>query len=450
MSLVKSKYPRYLNLRQMVYEAADKFEDKPYLKYIKADKSIGEITFRRFSEFMENLGTYFSLPDSGCNRIAILSENRYEWLLAYVSAISAGKTVIPLDKELDFIQVNNFIDLAEADTLVYSAEFAEKVVKMSETNTSIKRFISFDNLDSPTDKRFTTIRRCLAAGEDKITSEAYSFKKLRSNLSRVCSVIFTSGTTGTSKGVMLTEDNIMSCIHASANMVNVDENDTLLSVLPYHYTYETCCGLLTPICIGCTVCINNSLKYFTKNVQIFKPTAMVLVPMFVSTMAKKIESEIKKTNKEAIVKGGVFITKNISRIGIDVKRYVFASVHKFLGGRLKTIICGGAALDPQYVERFEEFGIYISQGYGITECSPLVSVVPWKKVKYASVGIPGSIVKIMSEDEEGNEYDLPAGEIGEICIKGPQVMAGYYKNPEATAAAFNKEGFFKSGDFGFL
>ncbi len=452
MSIIKNKYPRYLNLRQMVYDSAERFGEKAYLKYIKADKNVGEISFARFSELMESLGTYFSVPENSCERIAIIAENRYEWLVAYVAAVAAGKTVIPLDKELDFVQAENFIELAEADTLVYSAEFAEKVTKMAETNARVRRFISLDNLDSSTDKRFTSLKRCLSFGEEKLASGVFSFRKLRSNSSRVCAVIFTSGTTGTSKGVMLTEDNIMSCIQASANMVNVGPEDVLLSVLPYHHTYETCCGLLTPICIGTTVCINNSLKYFTKNVQLFRPTAMVLVPLFVATMAKKIESEIKKTNREAIVKGGVFVTKNINRLGLDVKRYVFASIHKFLGGRLKTIVCGGAALDPQYIRRFEEFGIYISQGYGITECSPLVSVVPWKKVKYASVGIPipGSIVKIMAEDENGVEYDLPTGETGEICIKGPQVMAGYYKNPEATAGAFNKEGFFKSGDYGYM
>ena len=455
MTLFRNKYPRYLNLRQMVYDAADKFDEKPYLKYIKSDNSVGEVTFKRFAELMENLGTYFAMPENGCNRIAIISENRYEWVVAYVAAVAAGKTVIPLDKELQFDQVEKFIELAEADTLFYSADFSEKIVNMAKNSPHVKginHFISFDSLDVVGDKRFTTFKRALTYGEEKLTSGTFTFKRLRTNSSRVCAIIFTSGTTGTSKGVMLTEDNIMSCVHASSNMVNIDEKDVLLSVLPYHHTYETACGLLSPICIGVTVCINNNLKYFTRNVQLFRPTAMVLVPLFVATMAKKIETEIRKTNKETIVKGGVFITKNINRIGIDIKRYVFASIHKFLGGRLRTIVCGGAALDPLYIKRFEEFGIYVYQGYGITECAPLVSVVPWKKVKYSSVGVPvpGSIVKIVAEDEDGNEYDLPYGEIGEICVKSPQVMVGYYKNPEATAEAFTKEGFFRTGDYGYM
>lgn len=453
MNLVKNQYSRHLNLRQMFYDLADKYGDKPFLKYIKGDdNTVGEVSYRRFTEMMESLGTYFCVTSPEVSRVAILSENRYEWLVAYAAVIAAGKTVVPLDKEIEFEQIRKFIDLAEVDTLVYSPDFSAEVVKMAESSPADFSFINFENVDKHDDKRFTSFRKCIAAGEKALDSGKFSFKKIRSNSARVCAIIFTSGTTGTSKGVMLTEDNLLSCVQAAANMVNVDENAVLLSVLPYHHTYETCCGLLTPASIGATICINNNLKYFTRNLQIFRPTAMTLVPLFIATMSKKIESEIKKSNREAIVKGGVFVTKNLNRVGVDVRRYVFSSIHKFLGGRLDTIVSGGAALDPEYIKRFEEFGILITQGYGITECSPLVTVVPWKKVKYASVGIPipGSVIKIMAEDENGEEYDLPAGEIGEICIKGPQVMVGYYKNPAATAEAFNKEGFFKSGDYGYL
>lgn len=453
-TLITIKYPRVLNLRQLVYNAAEKFGDKTYLKYIRQDKSVGEISFKGFSLLVEDLGVYFSLPENNCERIAILSENRYEWIVAYVAGIASGKTVIPLDKELDFDQATGFMELAEADTLIYSAAFAEKVRAFAEKNTSIKRFICLDGFsERPASDRFTTLRLCIALGDEEISYSEADFRKKRTDSSRVCSIIFTSGTTGTSKGVMLTEDNIMSCIQASANMVNISDKDTIFSVLPYHHTYELCCGILTPICIGCTVCINNSLKYFSKNIQRFKPTAMVLVPMFVSTLSKKIDSGIEKSGSTKIlVKGGKVVANNFKKVGVDIRRLTFKKIHDSLGGRLRTIICGGAALDPELVRKFEEYGIYIAQGYGITECAPLVSVIPWKKVKYDSVGvpIPGSVVKIMGTDDDGTEFDLPAGEIGEICVKGPQVMAGYYKNPEATKEAFNSEGFFKTGDFGYM
>ena len=446
--LINIKYPLYHSLRDMIYSAADEYGEKTYLRFFRPDKTVGELSFYGFSLLVEDLGAYFSIPENGCERIAILSENRFEWIVAFAAAIAAGKTVIPLDKELAFDQVAAFMQLAEADTLVYSSTFAQKVAEMPDCG--VKKFICMDGLDVEGGPRFTTLRRCVSAGDIASAAGDVVFRRIRTDSSRVCCILFTSGTTGTSKGVMLTEDNILSCIHASANMVNISEKDTIFSVLPYHHTYELCCGILTPITLGTTVCINNSLKYFSKNIQLFRPTAMVLVPMFVSTLASRIDAGIEKSRFGVLLKGGAFVSSKMKKVGIDVRRLVYAKVHSSLGGRLKTIICGGAALDGQLVKKFEDLGIAIAQGYGITECAPLVSVTPWRKVKYDSVGlpIPGSTVKIMGEDENGNEYDLPVGEIGEICVKGPQVMKGYYKNPEATAAAFNKEGYFKTGDYG--
>ena len=276
----------------------------------------------------------------------------------------------------------------------------------------VKKFICLDGLDIDGGPEFTTLRRCIAAGDISVATGEVDMRRIRTDSSRVCAIIFTSGTTGTSKGVMLTEDNILACIHAASNMVNIDDKDTIFSVLPYHHTYELCCGLLTPICIGTTVCINNSLKYFSKNIQLFRPTAMVLVPMFVSTLASKIEAGIEKSHAAALLKGGTFVSNKARKVGIDFRRLLYAKIHASLGGKLKTVICGGAALDPQLVKRFEDFGISIAQGYGITECAPLVSVTPWKKVKYDSVGlpIPGSVVKITGEDETGNEDERRGGE----------------------------------------
>jgi long-chain acyl-CoA synthetase len=251
---------------------------------------------------------------------------------------------------------------------------------------------------------------------------------------------------------MLSQDNLLSCIYSSANMVNFSYKDILFSVLPLHHTYEMSCGILTPIMLGITVCFNNSLKYFMKNINIFKPTGMILVPLFVSTIYKKIMDEVAKKNKEKLFKGAVIVTKNLRRVGLDVRSLAFADINKALGGNMKKIICGGAALEPSLVDRFEEFGINVAEGYGITECSPLVSVNPYKFRKSGSVGIPvkDSVVKVILEDKEGNEIDAETGEIGEICVKGPQVMLGYYKNPEATAESFTQEGFFKTGDYGYL
>lgn len=268
----------------------------------------------------------------------------------------------------------------------------------------------------------------------------------------MCALIFTSGTTGTSKGVMLSEDNVLTSMTASANMICLDSDNTLLSVLPMHHTYETCCGQLTALMLGLTICINNSLKYFLRNLKIFKPTVMVLVPLFVTTIKKKIQDEIKAKGKQKTVDIGIKATKALRKVKIDTRKYVFSQITAALGGKLKTIICGGAPMDPDAVEWFENIGISISQGYGITECAPLVAVNPLVTHNKNSVGvaIPGSRVKVILEDDEGNEHDAYPGVVGEICVKGDHVMLGYYKDPEATEQAFTLEGYFRTGDYGYM
>ncbi len=445
-------YKKYLNLRTMIAESAEKFGDKTYLRYFDNDKNICDLSFADFAKKVASLATCFHSLEDTPSRIAILSENRYEWVIAYAAAISSGKVAIPLDKELQFSQAAAFLRIAEADTIFYSAKFADNVRDILSSDSNIRHFICFDNIETDGDKRFMTFDSCISAGAEAIANGDTSYYLLRTDSGRMCEIIFTSGTTGTSKGVMLSEDNLMTCIHASANMVNISDKDTILSVLPFHHTYEACCGILTPICLGTTVCINNSLKYVTRNLKIFKPTGMVLVPLFVTTINKKINDEIRKENKEKLIKGALVVTNTARKAGIDLRRVAFKKIHESLGGNLRTIICGGAALDPELVKRFDELGISIAQGYGITECAPLVSVSPYRHVKPASVGLPieGSVVKIVGSDENGNDIDLPTGEIGEICVKGPHVMLGYFNNPEATKEAFNSEGFFRTGDYGYI
>jgi len=446
------RYDKPESFRTIIKKSSEKFGSKPLFKYIKKNNEIGEVTFTQFFNDVKSLGTAMLEMGLGGKRFAILAESRPEWVAAYLAAMCTGSVVVPLDKELLEDQLENFLVLSEADILFYSDAFEDKIKKMASRLTKIKYFVCFDTITDNISGKFKNYRDVITNGQRLLAEGNNLYEKLRVDTSKLGAIIFTSGTTGTSKGVMLTQDNILSCIHASANMVDFSENDVLFSVLPLHHTYETSCGILTPIYIGCTICFNNSLKYFLKNIKIFKPTGITLVPLFVTTIYKKIMEEIKKKGKEKLFKSAVVVTKNLRRVGVDIRSVAFGEVSKALGGSLKKIISGGAPLEPSLIDRFDEFGINISEGYGITECSPLVSVNPFNNRKTHSVGIPikGSVVKIIMEDDNGNEVDAPIGEIGEICIKGPQVMIGYYNNPEATAAAFSQEGFFKSGDYGYI
>ena len=449
------KYGKYANLQELVSASAMRFGDKPLYKYFDADGQIREMSYCTFGNETKAIGTALAAYGLLGKRIAILSESRPEWMVGYVATIGGGGVTIPLDRELQTEQIRNFLNLSEANAIFFSAPYEKALLEMAPELPGVRAFIAFDEPAEPwpaelADRLFV-YRRMAEDGREMYENGNDAYTSAHVDVYAMSAIIFTSGTTGTSKGVMLSHDNLLECVRASANMVNFSSRDVLLSVLPLHHTYETCCGMLTPICLGATVCINNSLKYVVRNMNIFRPTGMILVPLFVSTIYKKICDEVRKKGKEKLLARGIAATKLARKVGIDLRKPVFAEVRRGLGGRLSKIICGGAALDPDLVDRFDELGIQIAQGYGITECAPLVSVNPYTALKYGSVGVPirGSSIKILKENGDGAESEAETGSIGEICVKGPQVMAGYWEKPEETANVLI-DGWLRTGDVGFM
>ncbi|HBL83604.1 MAG: hypothetical protein A2Y17_09310 [Clostridiales bacterium GWF2_38_85] len=453
----KIKYPKPESLRAIVKESAEKFKDKNCFCYIKEDDSLGKITFAQLDETVNHLGTAFAELGFLSKRIAILSESRYEWIVTYITTIISGSVVIPLDKELIKEQIANFINLSEANVIVYSKSYKSTVEDIKEELKHIDCFVCMDGEEenitaesilNQTEVNFASL---LAFGKKQLDEENQDFMNVEADINQMCAIIFTSGTTGTSKGVMLSQKNILACIHSASNMVNFGPKDEIVSVLPLHHTYETCCGILTPILLGVTVNINNSLKYVLRNFKNFKPTGLVLVPLFVNTIYKKITDEIRKKNKEKTFATGIKLTKAARKVGIDLRKIIFAEINEAFGGRLSKIICGGARLDPDMVDRFDEIGINLAQGYGITECAPLVSVNPYNAIRKESVGVPAidCVIRIVKKIDDV-DVELPIGEIGEIHVTGPNVMLGYYNNPEATAKVFDSECYFITGDLGYV
>ena len=446
--VIKDKYKTPENIRAILRESAEKYGDKIVYKYYTSVNEISEMSYNQLYATYNSVGT--SIVNLGLKKtkIAILSENRPEWIIAYASIMGSGSVVIPLDKELLPEQIEAFIEYADAEAVFCSGAYLEKILAMK--IPKVKYIFDFDSKDN-SDPRYISYKKMVSDGDRLLAEGSLDFANARYDSSKMCALIFTSGTTGTSKGVMLSEDNIVSNINSASNAIAVSPDNVLLSVLPMHHTYETTAGQFTAIRLGLTICINNGLKYLMKNFKLFRPTIMVVVPLYVTTLKKRISDEIRKRKKENVINVGVKATKALRKVGIDTRSLVFSEVLKSLGGRLKEIICGGAAADPEAIQWFEDIGINVSQGYGITECSPLVAVNPLVTVHYDSVGIPvpGTRVKIIS-DEDGNEIDLPRGEIGEIVVKGPQVMLGYYKAEDITKAAFTEEGYFRTGDYGYL
>lgn len=446
--VVKNKYQRPDSIRDIIKKSAEKFGDKIAYKYFISSNEQREITYNQVYSAYNFIGASICYNGFQKKKIAVISENRPEWMISYMAIIGSGSVVVPLDKELLPEQIESFINYSGIEAVFCSSKYAEKLVAMNIPN--VKKFIDFDN-NNIEDDRYVSYEEFCLNGENLINDGYNAFDNARYDSSKMSALIFTSGTTGTSKGVMLSEDNILTAVTAASNMINLPSDTVLLSVLPMHHTYETTAGQLTALRIGVTICINNSLKYFMRNVKLFRPTAMVVVPLYLTTLRKRISDEIKKQNKENVLNVGVKATKVLKKVGIDARSVVFSEVLGSLGGRLKNIICGGAAIDPETIEWFHNIGINVSQGYGITECSPLVAVNPLVTVHYNSVGvaIPGSKVKII-DDQDGIEKDLPNGEIGEICVKGGHVMLGYYNDEEATKATFTEEGYFKTGDYGYI
>jgi long-chain acyl-CoA synthetase len=256
-------------------------------------------------------------------------------------------------------------------------------------------------------------------------------------------LLFTSGTTGTSKGVMLSNHNLTAATNASVLSMSYDDRNTFVSCLPPHHSYEITCGHFAIMDLGAQILINDSLKHVMKNFSSFKPNALMLVPLFVETMHKKIWEEVKKQGKTKQLRMLMKISNSMLALGIDKRETLFKQVLCAFGGNLKSIVCGGAPLSPELIKDFYAFGITVLEGYGITECAPLVAVNSPGKVKFHSVGTPvvGCQVKIDKEDSE---------ETGEILVKGENVMMGYYKNPEATAEVFTEDGWFRTGDIGYM
>ncbi len=419
--------------------------DKIVYKYFENNK-LKEISYKDFHDTACKVAAAFTEMGLVGKRAAVIGDTSPQWLATYVGALAAGTVIVPMDKELEVAEIEKFLTIVEAEAIVYSKGFNEKFVSTMETHPSLKYFIpiSPDN-DNPVSDKVISFDRFTSKGQAAIDA-GFKIKK-HENTEEMCEMLFTSGTTGTSKCVMLSQKNIFSAITSAASTVYFTKEDTIVSVLPVHHTYELMC-LMAGMTLGMEIGINDSIRHVMKNFALFKPTGLVLVPMFVNTIYKRIWSEAARTGRDGTLRKGLKLSKALRACGIDVRRKLFKTVIDSFGGRLDHIVCGGAKLNPELIVAFEEFGISIYEGFGITECSPLVAVTPYTNRKLGTIGpsVPCCEIRIDPNGEKSEEgYD-----IGEIQVKGDNVMLGYYNNPDANAAVFTDDGWFRTGDVGYL
>ena len=414
--------------------------DKPLFSF-KAKGKDNTMTYAEFVTLVKK--TAKGLTDAGLagKHIALLSETRPEWFASYFAVLLTGGVVIPMDKELAAPEIANFLTIAKAEGIVFSSALSEKASIEEHPTLRVRIAMDGEAEEQNTESAVQTVPFCTLIDNDG----AFEYPETVDN-EKMCEMLFTSGTTGTSKCVMLSQKNVFSTVTAATQSVEFFPDDVILSVLPIHHTYELAVDLAA-MNYGIHICINDSLRRVLPNIQKYKPTGLVLVPLFVETMYKKILSEAKKTGREGAIKVGTKLSRATKAIGIDIRRKIFKQIHDTFGGRLCKIICGGAALNPKLIRAFDDFGIPIYEGYGITECSPLIAVTPYFARKYGSVG---PAVQSCEARIAGNTMGDKGYIEGEIQVKGDNVMIGYYGNAEANADAFTEDGWYRTGDVGYM
>ncbi len=400
----------------------------------KEDKSV---TYAEFCSWVRNVAAGLDTMGLAGKNIGIIGDASPYWIATYLAVLAGGGIAVPLDRELAASEINGFLDTVDVSAVFFSSSLKEKYEEMVAYDAS-RTYVSMgDEIEDCVS--FTGVM------ETGKANEGYEYAPQR-DVESVCEYLFTSGTTGTSKCVMLCEKNVFSVVNAACEAVDFSSEDVIVSVLPIHHTYELAI-MMCELVYGMSVGINDSLRNVISNFKKYKPTGLTLVPLFVNTVYKKIWSEAKRTGQDKKLKMGISISDKMLRVGVDVRRKLFKTVLDTFGGRLNKIVCGGAALNPEMVYAFESLGISIYEGYGITECSPLVCVTPYNKRKIGSVGPAVSCCEIRIDGEAVDESGYITGE---IQVKGDNVMLGYYKNDEANAEVFTEDGWFRTGDVGHM
>lgn len=417
---------------------------------IFAWKEHGEAHELTYGELLENvrclaLALTATYGENAHRVIGIIGETSPYWIISYLAILSSGNVALPLDKELAHDELAKFLTVADAAGIVYSATFNKVIPELADGHTTLTNLFPMD----PADDTPVAVGNAVVTSLDRmlrIGAESEREFIPDTDTERMAQILFTSGTTGSSKCVMLCQRNIFSVVTSACTQVYFCKEDVLVSVLPLHHTYELACTLAAAN-YGAKICINDSIRHAMKNFKEYQPTGLVLVPMFVTTMYKKIQSEAKRSGKDKILAVGTKVASRLSLAGIDLSDKIFKDVREAFGGRLHKIICGGAALSPEMIQAFEAFGISIYEGYGITECSPLVAVTPYWKRKPGSVGPAVPCCEIRIEGTEENDLGYISGE---VQVRGDNVMLGYMNNDEANADAFTDDGWFRTGDVGYM
>lgn len=423
-------FPTYRTLRELIeYKAIHRPNDIAF-QYLKGRQEVITHTYGEFYRQVTYLGTYMLKRGIRGRKIALVGENSYQWLLCFFAIISSGNIAVLVSKDATPAEASTLIFQSQADVVVTSAKYTYEQELLEQKLLKSKYCFSMRDLDDWMEKG----RRFYEKGRGL-------YEKVELDPDQMCVIFFTSGTSGTSKGVMLSQSNILANVNDAAQVYQ-PEGPTL-AILPFTHAFGLNTGVLLIIHYGYPVFISNGLPSFMREMTIAKPNILFLVPLFIETFSNTIWRTAEKQGQSKTLRMAMTASNALMKVGVDKRQKFFSSILEKFGGNLKYIICGGAALDPRYIKEFRTMGIDLMQGYGITECSPIISVntsLDGFRAPDDSVGwtFPSVELKIDDPDSTGR---------GEILVKGPGVMLGYYNDPHSTADAF-RDGWFCTGDLG--
>lgn len=428
----------FKNIKEIIYESAKKYSNK--IAFVIKHKNGKEveyenITYPQLLEDVNKLGT--ALYDMGFNgkRIAVIGKNRYEWVLAHLSNLLGGSVSVPLDKDLQYDELESSLIRSKAECIIFDEKLTDKIEKIKEDNkTELKEFICMSEAED-----FKSVKELLNNGEKLLNQGKDEYINVNIDENAMNILLFTSGTTSKSKAVMLSQRNIASNIYAMQTVEDIRSTDTNIAFLPFHHIFGSTCMIMM-LASGVKTVFPDGLRYIKQNLNEYKVTIFVGVPVLTEAIYKAIMKEVDKQGKTKLIQVATKISNFLLKLHIDIRRKIFKQVLNALGGELRFVISGGAPADAKISKGFNDLGIKTVQGYGLTETSPVICAEDDKHMKNGSVGIPmiNDTIEIVNKDENG---------IGEIRVKGPNVMLGYYEMEEETEAVL-KDGWFYTGDLG--
>ena len=433
------------DIRHMLRTSTELYGDNvAFRQRFEKDKPFREITYREALDTVNGLGTALIAHGLKGKRISVIGENCYQWAASYLAAVCGTGVVVPLDKELSAEELKQLIIEADVSAVLFAKKY-EKMFKemMASGDTGLEMLVNFSPADECGEGVFSW-ESLVEEGKKLVESGDRSFIDAEIYADEMSVLLFTSGTTGIAKGVMLSHRNICEDLMSAPTILNVNTWDIFFSVLPVHHTYECTCGFLMPLYKGASIAYCEGLKYIVKNLAEVQPTMILAVPLIFESLYNNIMKNVRKQGKEGLVRKVLALNKVTKKVGLDLNKLLLKDILKVFGGRMRVLISGGAAIDPAILQFFNDLGFISVQGYGLTECAPMAALNPdrHKYMRNSSVGhlLPGMEVKIEDKNEDG---------IGEICVKGPNVMLGYYNMPEETAKVI-KDGWFHTGDLGYV